>query len=126
MIDLNRIDPRHKAVNVTLEDWARWVRVSPGRWPTSPMFRQFQSRARQWDADPHIHIALDGPKCLQTEKCVSTLPEAVRTALRWCYVFPWVPVSVVRRALGLSREDLLHMLDVGRDMVQHNLKRDGQ
>jgi hypothetical protein len=123
MTDLNRILPDHTAVSKRLEQWGGWVRVHPSNGATMPMFRGYQSKARQWDAAPHIPVEYNEQECLDVEKAVATLPADARTAIRWCYVFPWVPFSAVRRELGVTRSDLLLLLDFGRAMLSVKLKR---
>lgn len=121
--DLNHIEPRHVAIDTRLGQWARWVKVRQAGAATAPMFRMYQSKARQWEADPHIHIALNEQECLQTEKAVSTLPAGHRTALRWYYAFPWVPMAAVRTELGVSRAGLADMLHAARDMLCTKLRK---
>lgn len=123
VVDLNHIEQRHAAIDTRLVQWARWVRVRPSGGATAPMFRMYQSKARQWETEPHIHIELNEQECLQIEKTVATLPEGHRTALRWYYAFPWVPMSAVRTELGVSREGLADMLHAARDMLCTKLRK---
>lgn len=121
MSDYSKVARGHEEIDQRLTHWARWVKVGHGRGSTMPMFRMYQSKARQWETDPHIHIELDEHECLQTEKAVSSLPPPQRTAVRWAYAFPWVPVAVVRRELGVSREGLGDLIDAGRVGVRERL-----
>jgi hypothetical protein len=118
----NAVEPRHDAIDLRLEQWARWVRVGPARGVTSPMFRQYRAK-RQYDDAPHIAQPLNTVECVACEKAVSMLPEGIRTAIRWHYVWPWVPVRAVRQELGATREGLKTMLDNGRDMLTNRLRR---
>jgi hypothetical protein len=73
MIDNNRIQPRHDLIDLRLEQWARWVRVSPQRGITAPMFRHYRAK-RQYDVDPHIAAPMIVLECVDCEKAVSALP----------------------------------------------------
>lgn len=122
MIDLNHIPARHEAVNLRLEEWARWVRVRPQAWAMQPMFRFAKSNSRQWETDPHIHVEINTLAAHEIERCVSGLPDKHRTVLRWAYVWPYIPDNRVRREIGLTREALDDMLCAARDMVKNRLK----
>jgi hypothetical protein len=123
MIDIHHIEARHDAINQRLEEWARWVRVRPTGWFQQPMFRMYQSKARQWDPTPHIPVPTSGLKALEIERAVSLLPEKHREAIRWCYVWPWVPVRKVQRELALTAEALAAAIHDSRDMVKNRLKQ---
>lgn len=82
------------------------------------MFAQYRSHAWQWET-PEVQATGTPGENLVIEKLVSALPDKHRTAIRWAYAFPFVPVSVVLRHLGLTRADLLHMLDDSRDMLMN-------
>jgi hypothetical protein len=119
---LNRVQPRHAAINLRLEQWARWSRVGPPRGAVTPMFRQYRS-THQYDDEPYIAQPVNTQECIACQFAVSTLPARIRTAINWHYARPWIPVSVVRRELGVTREGLLTFLDNGRDMVTNRLRR---
>ena len=121
MTDYSRIPARHDAINLRLEEWARWVRVSPAGWATHPMFRGYQSKARHWEVDPPIHIEINTLAAHEVEKAVSALPEKNRTAIRWNYVFPKVPVIKARAGLGATSEGLRELIDAGRDMLKNRM-----
>ncbi|MBK5203911.1 MAG: hypothetical protein JJD98_00430 [Polaromonas sp.] len=123
MIDLNHIPERHEAINLRLEEWARWVKVRPQAWAMQPMFRFARSNSRQWETDPHIHIEINTLAAHEIEKAVSSLPPKHRTALRWSYVFSFVPVGKMQRELGLTREAIRQMLDDARDMLRNQLRQ---
>lgn len=120
-VDFNHIPTRQDAINLRLEDWAQWVQARPQPWKCQPMWRFAQSKARQWH-EPEIRREPDPLKAHETERAVAFLPEKHRTAIRWCYVFPWIPVSMVRQSLGVTREGLLDLVVQGRDMVQNRLR----
>lgn len=122
MIDYNAVAPRHTEVNQRLNDWARWVRDKPAGANVSPMFRMYRSK-RQYDTEPHIPVPLITEECLEVERAVSGTPEPYRTALRWYYVWPWVPNNKVRQHLGMTRQGLFDLITSGRDMVQNRMKR---
>jgi len=120
MIDLYHIAERHEEAHRRLEEWAKWVR--PRRMiAVHPMFRMYQSKARQWETDPHIKVEIDSIAAHRIEKIVSSLPDKHRTAIRWAYVFPFIHAGKVRRELGLTEQALAAMLDAARDMVKNRL-----
>jgi len=123
MIDLNHIPARHDAINFRLEEWARYVRVKPQSWAMQPMFRGYMSKARQWETDPPIHIEINTLAAFEIERAVSILPPKHRAALRWSYVWPWVPVNKVRQELGVTREGLGELITSARDMVMDRLQQ---
>lgn len=121
MIDLNHIPARQDAIHAKLENWARWVRPKPSPWNMQPMFRMYQSKARHWEVEPHIRIEINTLEACEVERAVSILPDKHRTAVRWFYVCPWVPVGAVRQELGLTRDALGQMVDDARDMLKNRL-----
>ncbi len=121
MTDYSRIAERHKDINLRLERWGRWITKTGQGGRTHPMFAQYRSHAWQWEA-PEIHVPGTPGENLEIERLVSSLPENHRTATRWAYAFPWVPVSIVRHALGLTRAGLAEMLDEARDMLNNRMK----
>lgn len=121
MNDLARISARHEAINKRLEEWSRWVRVTPRMMPQQPMFRMYQSKARHWEVDPPIHVEINSLAALEVEQAVAKLPEKHRTAVRWYYVYPYIQVHIVRRELGLTKEALSQMVEDARDMLKNRL-----
>lgn len=119
-VDYNYIKPEHETIHARLENWARWVRVRPQSWPTHPMWRLFQSKARQWDAVPHIPLAVDTLDAAAMEKAVYGLPVKHREAIRWSYVYGRDPVAMARN-LGVSKQGLADLVEVGRAMLQNRL-----
>lgn len=122
MIDIHHVPARHDYINQRLEEWARWVRVRQTGWFQQPMFRMYQSKARQWETTPHIPVAINGLDALEIERAVSILPDKHRAAIRWAYVFGFVPVRKVERELGLTHDALVQMICDSRDMVKKRLK----
>ena len=118
-VDYNHVKPEHEAVHERLTNWARWVRVRPQGWQTAPMFRMYQSRARQWEA-PVIQNPVDTLDAVVVEKAVSALPEKHRDAIRWWYVHAGNPVAMAR-ALAVSKQGLADLVDAGRTMLQNKL-----
>lgn len=114
-VDFHLVRDDHLAVHARLEAWARWVRVRPHGWQMSPMFRMYQSKARQWH-QPEVREAVNIPEAVEVEKIVSLLPEKNRDALRWSYVFPGNPAAMARR-LGVSLNGLRDLVERGRTMV---------
>lgn len=122
-IDLNHVAARHDEINIRLEQWARWVRVKPQRWGIQPMFLGYQSKARQWEAEPHIHVEMNTLEAYETERAVSFLPEPYRTLVRWFYVYSWVPVHIIRKNFGLTKDGMADTLTNARDMLKNRLKQ---
>ncbi len=120
IIDYSRIPVRHDAINLCLEQWGRWIIDRP-RFEVHPMFRLYQSKARQWEL-PELFVPGNPHDHLEIERAVCALPAGHRTAIRWAYAYPWVPVNRVRRELGLTKEGLGHMLNDARDMLINRLK----
>jgi hypothetical protein len=123
MNDLSHIPTRHDSINLRLEQWARWVRVTPQKWGTQPMFRWARSNARQWETDPVIHETLNTLECHEIERAVYFLPEKHRTAIRWAYCFPNRPATTVRQHLGVTRTGLCEMLNQARDMLKNRISQ---
>lgn len=118
-VDYNYVHERHAAIHARLENWARWVVVRPHGWQVAPMFRMYQSKARQWEA-PVIQNPVDMLDAVLLEKAVSALPEKHRTAVRWSYVHCGNPVAMAR-SLAVSKQGLADLVDAGRTMLQNRL-----
>jgi DNA-directed RNA polymerase specialized sigma24 family protein len=103
------------AIHERLEQWARWVKVRPHGWQVAPMFRQYRSKAWQWER-PEPRPTVNIQEAVEMEKAVSLLPEKHREAVRWCYVFSGSPVAMARR-LGVNKQGLLDLINVGRAML---------
>ena len=103
------------AIHERLEAWARWVRVRPSGWQVAPMFRQYRSKAWQWER-PEPRPSVNIPEAVAMEKAVSLLPEKHREAIRWSYVFSGNPVGMARR-LAVSKQGLLELVQAGRTML---------
>ena len=121
MIDLNYVHPRHDAIDARLNEWSRWVRNRPAAWAMQPMWR-FYRAPKQWESDLQIRIEINTLAAHEIERAVSFLPPAHRTALRWCYVKPWIPVGVIRRELGVTTDALGSLITDARDMLINRLK----
>ena len=119
-VDFSAIPSNQKEINERLEEWAKWVRVKPQAWATHPMFRQYRSKAWQWEM-PVVQIPVNIIHALEVEKAVSALPEKHRDAIRWAYVFAYIPDNVIRRSLGLTREDLAKVIINGRSMLNNTI-----
>ena len=120
-IDLNHVHPRHDAINLRLEEWARYCRVKPAVWCCQPMFRLYRA-PKQWESDLDIRIEINTLAAHEIERAVSFLPDKHRTAIRWCYVFSHVPVGKVQRELGATREALAGLIHDGRTMLVNRLR----
>ena len=119
--DFSRVAPRHAEVDRRLALWGRWIIDRPKPWRTSPMFRQYRSHAWQWHM-PEIHVQATPGENMQTEKAVCALPEKHAYAIRWAYMAPWVPVSMVRRELGVTRQGLADLINNSLDMLANRMK----
>ena len=118
-VDYNHVPERHAAIHARLENWRRWVIVRPHGWQTAPMFRMYQSKARQWHA-PVIQTPVDTLDALRVEKAVAALPEKHREAVRWWYVYRRNPAAMAR-SLGVSKQGLADLVEAGRTMLQNRL-----
>ena len=121
-VDYNHVKPEHEAVHERLSNWARWVRVRPHGWQTAPMFRLYQSKARQWEASPHISTPIDTIDAALIEKAVYALPDKHRDAIRWWYVHAGNPVAMARN-LGVSKQGLADLVSVARTMLINTVSR---
>ena len=119
IVDYNHVQDRHKAIHARLENWRRWVIVRPSGWQVAPMFRMYQSKARQWHA-PVIQTPVDTLDALLMENAVAALPEKHREAVRWWYVYRRDPVAMARN-LGVSKQGLADLVDAGRTMLNNRL-----
>lgn len=120
IVDYNHIATHHEAIHARLVNWERWVRVRPHGWFTHPMFRMYQSKARQWEASPRIGTPVDTIDAALMEKAVYALPEKHREAVRWWYVYRRDPAAMAR-SLGVSKQGLADLVEAGRTMLQNRL-----
>ena len=118
-VDYCHIPAHHEAIHERLMNWERWVRVRPQGWFTHPMFRMYQSKARQWEA-PVIQNPVNTIDAALIEKAVYALPDKHREAVRWWYVYRRDPVAMARR-LGVSKQGLADLVDAGRTMLQNRI-----
>lgn len=119
-VDYCYVAPEHEAIHARLNNWARWVRVRPNGWQTHPMFRMYQSKARQWEA-PVIQNPVDTLDAALVEKAVALLPVKHREAIRWSYVHCRDPLGMAR-TLGVSKQGLADLVDAGRTMLRNRLQ----
>ena len=118
IVDFNHVPTHQIEIDKRLCNWARWVRVRRIAWPMQPMFRNAKT-PRGWDADPHIALLVNTLDGHVIEKAVAALPDKRRALVRWLYVFPWVPDTVMRRELGLTRQDARDEINKARDMLRN-------
>ena len=116
-IDFHIVRDEHLGVHEALLNWSRWVRVRPHGWQVAPMFRQYRSKAWQWER-PVIRDSINVLAAVAMEKAVSKLPEKHRDAIRWSYVFGGHPAKVARD-LGVSKQGLSDLIDGGRTMLRN-------
>lgn len=122
MTDFSAIPTRQDAINLRLEQWARWVRVTPKAWGTQPMFRFAKSNSRQWEESPVIHEALNTLECHEIERAVSMLPAKHRDAIRYVYVYPQIHINKILRELSVQPDTLQKLIVDGRDMLRNRLQ----
>ena len=120
-IDLNHVHPRHDAIDRRLNEWSRWVRVKPMGWTTAPMFRLYRA-PKQWESDLDIRIEINTLDAAEIERAVSFLPDKHRTAIRWAYVFSYIPDARIRAELGATQDGLARLIHDGRDMLVNRLR----
>ena len=121
-INYDQLPARHDAIDLRLREWSRWVKVTPQRWATQPMFRNYRA-PKQYETDLYVPIAINTLAAHEIEKAVSFLPPAHRTAIRWHYVWPGLHVNAVRRELGVTEDALLALVNDGRDMLINRLRQ---
>lgn len=118
-VDYCHVKPEHEAIHERLVNWERWVRVRPQGWFTHPMFRMYQSKARQWEA-PVIQNPVNTIDAALIEKAVYALPDKHREAVRWWYVYRRDPAAMARN-LGVTKQGLADLVGDGRAMLQNRL-----
>jgi DNA-directed RNA polymerase specialized sigma24 family protein len=114
-VDYFIVQDGHIAIHRRLEAWASWVRVRPHGWQVAPMFRQYRSKAWQWER-PEPKPSVNIPEAVEMEKAVSMLPEKHREAIRWVYVWRDSPIATARR-LAVTKQGLLDLIHAGRTML---------
>lgn len=114
-VDFFLVSDAQLGVHARLEQWARWVRVRPHGWQVTPMFRQYRSKAWQWER-PEPRASINLQEAVAMEKAVSQLPEKHRDAIRWCYVFGGGPGAMARH-LAVTKQGLLDLIQSGRTML---------
>lgn len=114
-VDFHLVADNHAALHLRLEQWARWVKVRPHGWQVAPMFRQYRSKAWQWER-PVPKAAINTLEVVAMEKQVSRLPDKEREAIRWVYVFGGSPAAMARH-LGVSKAGLMELVSAGRTML---------
>jgi len=114
------VPERQYQIDTRLTHWARWVRVNPQAWRTTPMFRGYRSHAWQWER-PEPQIQINTLDAHETERAVCSLPEKHRRAIQWCYVFAYIPPNAIRRELAVTRDGLMQLIIDGRDMLKNRL-----
>jgi DNA-directed RNA polymerase specialized sigma24 family protein len=119
-VDYCHVQPQHEAIHERLVNWAKWVKVRPQGWPTHPMWRKALT-SKQWDASPHIPNPVNTLDAVEVEKTVSALPAKHRNAIRWSYVHQNDPAGTAR-TLGVSKQGLADLVEVGRTMVNNRMK----
>lgn len=85
------------------------------------MFRLYRA-PKQWESDLDIRIEINTLDAAEIERAVSFLPDKHRTAIRWAYVFSYIPDARIRAELGATQEGLARLIHDGRDMLVNRLR----
>lgn len=117
-VDFHRVEEKHQAIHERLENWSRWVSVRFPSW-VSPMFRLYQSKARQWH-EPEFRPTCDLLDAAAMEKAVYHLPAVHREAMRWFYVHRYGELKF-RREHGLTQDRLIEVLRDARQMLSNRI-----
>ena len=120
-IDFHEVRPEHLAIHQRLLNWAKWCSSGIRNVSVHPMFKHYRHGYEEASAGSSIDT-IDGHRM---EKIVTALPEKHRTVLQWAYVRPYIPPLAVRKALGLSHNDLYAMLTDARTQVKNRVIREG-
>jgi hypothetical protein len=114
--DFHTVHPLHLVIHDRLCNWSRYVAGGGRTAQVAPMFRAYRS-SEVWGQEPNIPIdSLDGH---EIEKAVGKLPEKNRDAIRWSYVFSYIPAPKVQRHLGVTRVGLVTLIHDGRAMLKN-------
>jgi hypothetical protein len=118
-VDLFLVPDRQVPTHIRLENWAMWVRPY---YPAGicPMFRMAKSNSRQWHV-PELRPTCDTKDAMLVEKTIRKLPEKHLAVIRWYYVTR-TPELRIRKALGLTKQDLNAMVIDARQMVGNLLR----
>ena len=117
-IDHFHVREEHAAIDLRLQNWARWVRQRLS-YAQGPIWRLGKSGSRQWHA-PEMVEATDPLDAQKVEKAVYMLPERERFAIRWSYVWRFSPRKACR-LIGVNQADLLELVGRGRTMLVNRL-----
>ena len=121
MSDLARIPTSLETAHARCEEWAKWVRVTHRPFGIQPMFRGYMSKARQWEVAPHIPSPVNTLQAQEIERLVATLPERLRTVLRWAYVWSWLPAVHVAKEVGCHKRELAYLRDEALEHIANSL-----
>jgi DNA-directed RNA polymerase specialized sigma24 family protein len=117
-IDLHAVRHEHLAIHERALNWARYVRDgNRSGHGTAPMFRHYRS-SEVWGTDT-LRTPIDTLDGHRMEKAVAQLPERHRYAIRWHYVFQFVPPQKVCRALAVTRLGLADLVHDGRSILKN-------
>ena len=116
-IDFHFVEDKHEQIHARLENWARYVAVKRPGWVTSPMFRQYRSKAWQWHM-PELRVEIDSLDGHRIEKAIASLPEPWRGVIRWAYIWKYGELQA-RRNFAMTQIGLWDALSRGRDMLKN-------
>jgi hypothetical protein len=116
--DFHTVAHEHLSIHDRLENWRRYVSAGGRTSWTSPMFKGYRpERDNGYAVEPRIPIdSLDGH---EIEKAVGKLPEKNRDAIRWSYVFSYIPAPKVQATLGVTKAGLVALVHDGRSMLKN-------
>lgn len=123
IVDLNHVLARHDAIDQRLIEWSRCIKVRPQPWKMQSIWRQYRPPRQYAYETQDIPVPINTIAAFEIERIVSMLPDKHRTAVRFFYVFPFVPIMAVCHFLGVNRGGLAELITDSRDMVQNRLRQ---
>lgn len=113
VVDFFAIEPRHMAIHIRLENWARWAH-SPQWGRVQPMFRLYRPDDH-WEGQS-ASVPVDTLDAAKMQKGVTALPEKNRAAIGWNYVKRNNPKRQAQ-LLGVNLQGLADLITTGRQML---------
>lgn len=121
---LDRLQPRHDDIDKRCIEWAKWVRVHHRPFGVQPMFKNYMSKARQWEVAPEVPVALNLLAAQEIEQLVSKLEDKERRVIRWVYVWPALHINAVAREFGVTHKGLVLIRDRALDRLVRALQNE--
>jgi hypothetical protein len=122
-IDFHEVLPKHRALDVELRNWARWIKPGRGGSGTHPMFRYYRS-SDVHEAAPLNVEPIRPMDAMRMEKAITAMPERHRISLQWCYYYchQGASIAVACRALAVSNQGLIDLIHTARQMLTNCTK----